>query len=320
MNRFTVLSGKFCALLLTALLLASPLNAQVKLNEALDFDGDGKVDPSVFRAENDTFYIYGSRDGWLSLSWGDSDTDWLTPGDFDGDHKGDIAIWRETTGVFWVLRTSNFTVEATAWGLPEDIPVQRDYDGDGKTDIAIARQSGGVTVFWIFRSMTAEPLAIQWGFDTDILAPGDYDGDGKFDPAVFRPDATGEGYAVTYIFGSKDGFMTRAWGVGTDFVVPGDYDGDSKTDVAVVREGATGDDVMTWYILRSSDLGLTAVPWGITAGDIFAQGDYDGDGKTDVAVWRPDTGVYHILGSRDGYMSYQWGISSDEPLAGYDQH
>lgn len=64
--------------------------------------------------------------------------------------------------------------------------------------------------------------------------------------------------------------------------------------------------------------GLT-VTWG-TKGDIPVPGDYDGDGKTDTAVWRPSTGVWWIVRSSDGAnFTQQWGSSGDIPVpADYD--
>jgi hypothetical protein len=43
-------------------------------------------------------------------------------------------------------------------------------------------------------------------------------------------------------------------------------------------------------------------------------GDYDGDGKIDVAVWRPDTGIWHMLQSSNGYYSELFGADGDTPV------
>jgi hypothetical protein len=41
-------------------------------------------------------------------------------------------------------------------------------------------------------------------------------------------------------------------------------------------------------------------------------GDYDGDGKTDVAVFRPSTGTWYLRYSSTGTTAgYQWGSGND---------
>ena len=45
-------------------------------------------------------------------------------------------------------------------------------------------------------------------------------------------------------------------------------------------------------------------------------GDYDGDGKTDAAVFRPSTGIWYVRDLVTNTASfYQWGLSGDVPVA-----
>jgi hypothetical protein len=104
-------------------------------------------------------------------------------------------------------------------------------------------------------------------------------------------------------------------------VVPGDYDGDGKTDVAVVREGSTPNSNLGWYIRRSTNGLLQSAAFGITGADLNVQNDSDGDGKTDIAIWRDTTGYFYYLSSINGALvGVQWGASNDFPIASYDTH
>lgn len=98
---------------------------------------------------------------------------------------------------------------------------------------------------------------------------------------------------------------------------PIDFNGDGKTDYAVVRNtggGATGQ--TTWFVNQNGSANNTATPWGI-ATDFFVPLDYDGDGKTDVAVWRsgaPFTAAFYILQSSNNTLRVDvFGQTGDNP-------
>ena len=67
---------------------------------------------------------------------------------------------------------------------------------------------------------------------------------------------------------------------------------------------------------------LPAYQWGLS-GDVPVPNDFDGDGKADLAVFRPANGTWYILQSSTGFTTalpeYEWGLPGDVPVPGdYD--
>jgi hypothetical protein len=50
------------------------------------------------------------------------------------------------------------------------------------------------------------------------------------------------------------------------------------------------------------------------AAPVRARADFDGDGKTDLSVFRPSEGNWYVFQSRDGLMGLHWGLSIDTPV------
>jgi subtilisin-like proprotein convertase family protein len=94
-----------------------------------------------------------------------------------------------------------------------------------------------------------------------------------------------------------------------------DYDGDGRADVAIYRP-QTGQ----WFILNSGASGTyQQITWGAPSsqglGDIPVPADYDGDGITDVAVYRQTTGDWFIVRSFDNSVQQvNWGAPSSSGL------
>jgi hypothetical protein len=56
--------------------------------------------------------------------------------------------------------------------------------------------------------------------------------------------------------------------------------------------------------------------WGV-AGDIPVPGDYDGDGRSDIAIWRSSNGFWFIVRSASGTGAVQgWGLAGDRSVPG----
>ena len=95
-----------------------------------------------------------------------------------------------------------------------------------------------------------------------------------------------------------------------------DFDRDGSGDVSIFRpsEGK-------WYVLGSWDSSIFGARWGVSTDEIAAA-DYDGDLRTDYAVWRPSaSAILYVLNSSDATLRIeQFGQTGDDPsiVADYD--
>lgn len=95
-----------------------------------------------------------------------------------------------------------------------------------------------------------------------------------------------------------------------------DFDNDGKTDIGITRPNGGN---LEWWIYRSQTSSVLAVAFGSST-DIPAPGDFTGDSKFDVAVFRPSTGQWFVLRSEDNtYLAFPFGTNGDIPMpADYD--
>lgn len=317
------------------------------VQHVVDYDGDGKTDPSVVRNTGGgatgqvTWYHDLSSDNptpFFQRDFGIA-TDDFVPEDYDGDGKTDIAVWRSGPpfgSFFYIFQSMTNTVRVENFGQIEDDPtVTADYTGDGKADPAVYRD--GATPadksFWFYRASSG-PLAgqivyTQWGQGGDFPSPGDYNGDGRADfnvqrnngfgqAAFLRRNGTGGGDPggnadSVVVFGPFNQFNR---------IVPGDYDGDGMTDIGILD--LSGNNIL-WSIRYTATGAVFQQFWGLSANDFAVQGDYNSDGRTDLAVWRPNADAtmnfFYPFSIPTGMLPpVEWGQLGDFPVANYNTH
>lgn len=305
---------------------------QRRSSTVCDYDGDSVSDAAIARTGPlIEWWIRNSSNGATGATTFGPQSDYVQSrivcGDYDGDGKDDLAYWRtgaSPNAFFFIYQSSNNTIRFEQFGTTGDDPrVVQDYDGDGRDDIAIFRTSDDS---WYYRGSANNPnglvITVRWG--TTFANPGDYDGDGRGDFV----DQQGGNW---WLLRSSDlGVRITQLGTASFFGVPGDYDGDGKTDIAGSISETPN---LAWYYVSSLNPSQSPIstrrPWGPSAGTrTRAQGDYDGDGKSDYAVWIEGAAAgdpaFWALSSANGSTIYvPWGLftaagTNDFPIAGYN--
>jgi uncharacterized protein YkwD len=152
----------------------------------------------------------------------------------------------------------------------------------------------------------------SFGQPGDIPIVGDWNGDGKDHIGLFRNvGGLGEFILDTNGDGVIDaGDTTFMFGLGADRIVIGDWNGDGKDKVGVFRSNANGVGVFSLDTNGHHvfDASSTVFTFGL-ATDKIVIGDWNGDGKDKVGVYR-DNGVGVGLFSLDTTGDHQFDANS----------
>ncbi len=261
-------------------------------NDVDDLGGAGVTNPTVYIPGTGTlaYRTAGSADTVFPFGTAGTGQSLPAAADYQGIGRSDLAVYLPATGSFLIRPITggaDLTVPFGSAGAGLSIPVPADYDASGKAELAVYLPASGS--FAYRPSGGGADVIIPFGSagsGQSIPVPGDYDGSGRTELAVYLPSLGA--FAYRPADGGPDVFVPFGIaGSGRSIPVPGDYDGSGRTELAVYLPslGAFA------YRPASDPSGKSdrIIPFGLPGlgRSLPMPGDYDGSGRTELAVYLP---------------------------------
>ena len=242
-------------------------------------------------------------------------TNSIVVGDFNGDGKFDLAVANIADNTISILLgngdgTFRPAVNYRAGSGFETYAVTvGDFNGDGKQDLAVTDDSGptGAGTVGIFLGNgdgTFQPaVSYRVGANPSSVVVGDFNRDGKLDLAVANFNSNN----VSVLLGNGDGTFRSSVTYGTlpspMGLTVGDFNRDGKLDLVVANSAENGGTPGIGVLLGNGD-GSFQPAVNYSTGSFptsIAAGDFNGDGKLDIAVANLSSSTVSIfLGNGDG--------------------
>ncbi len=225
------------------------------------------------------------------------------PADYDADRKTDHAVYDPASGGWTITLSGDRSVHPFVFGGEAYLPLAADFDGDGKADPAIYETTTGQWQVMLSASGYARATASLGGSGATPLA-ADFDGDQKADLAVY--DAAAGSWKDLR---SASGYVLNSTLLGGPSYLPaaGDINGDGMDDPAAYS-ALLGRWEAAWQVMLPGPAAAKAAAASGTSGFQPLLGDYDGDGRADLSVYRSATGTWQVMLSGSGYKPAAVGI------------
>ncbi len=332
----------------------------------LDYNGDGKMDVAYYgtnvvvlggaqRLMTVCKAIKSNGDGTFSTN----ETNSVITGyfvaalsfDYNGDGKSDLFTYAPAVqvarcsvmrsngdGSFTNMYSGSTGIAGYTLSSSADSVFALDYNGDGRDDLFLYRPGTGVCcvaksngdgTFTSAYSSSNGIAGFNLGNASDKVFVFDYNGDGLSDLFLYRPGtgvccvakSNGDG-TFTSVYSSSNGIAGFNLGNASDRVFAFDYNGDGISDLFLYRPGSglccivrsNGDD--TFESVYSDSNGIAGYNLNNTSDQVFPL-DYNGDGLSDLFLYRPGSGLCCIAkSSGDGTFTSVYYSSSG--IAGFN--
>jgi len=279
-----------------------------------DVNGDGNPDMVAVGGSVSVFLGNGDGTFQAAINYAVAGSS-IAIADLNGDGKPDLVIGT-STGVAILLGMGNGKFQtAFTYTVAAGQVVIGDFNGDGKLDVIT---SGGTVL--LGEGNGTFQLGPSFSPTGSSVAAGDFNGDGKLDLVV--NDGLGN---LTVLTGNGNGTFQadRANGLADIYpsagVAAADFNNDGRLDIAVSIGGdrsSLDPETSVNVLLGNGGGGFTSAP-AIGFDQFFggsttiATGDFNGDGKPDLVVTRPE-GLVVYLGNGDGTFQppVLWGAPS----------